>query len=326
MFADLVPIDPEVIAAILKSLPAPAITALVVLAVTHARKERPVGARWAAGLAVGGGTVVGYWLAKLGGWPVPPTQFRDWIPITGVLAVVAALVLAMPLKGWMVWAGRAVFSAAVVTGLSWKMLHNEAARMEASAWVAGLSAGMVAAWGCLQWLVDASGRKAVNVAGFSRDEAGAPAVERERVVPAWTGPVVMGAWAGMVAQALAATDSLLLGQVAGIVGATCGAAAIVSLFRPRLTMTGGGAGAMVLLMGALIFAGHHYAGLSALWMAGMLMLAPVFAWGVDVVLLRKMRGWKRGVLRVAAVCVLPAAVLAVVLPAAMKAAESSGGY
>ncbi len=300
--------DPDVVIAILKSLPAPAALAVVVLGISWWRAGRRAaqagapspGPTWAAGIAIPGAVVLGYWMQKLGGWSLPPRESMHWIPVIAGVCVPAAGV------AWLIdrrpggrsgirWMARVGFGLLVSAAVGWKFIHSS---LDGTAWVGGLGIAVALAWGSLDRLM----------------EVGGPAA-----TPGWGGAAVLGAWTGLVSQALLASDSLALGELAAMIGAGAGAAFVLAFILPRLSLAGGGAASATLLTGVLVFLGHQLAGLK-LWMLVLLLLAPVLAAVIDAAVLRRLTGWKRTAGRLAGISVLPGVVLAVAIPEAIRAA------
>ncbi|MBL8962576.1 MAG: hypothetical protein KF787_11790 [Phycisphaeraceae bacterium] len=322
--------DSTVINAILSALPAPAITAGVVMlagAVVPGSGRRVLAVRrLTPGLAIGVGMVVGYALKGTGGWPVPPGRFEHWVAIVGAFAAVVSFWAAVMPSGpaWR-WGMRALASFAVSAGISWRLARESWSVAEAVFWIGGTGLGIMLAWAAFDRIASsrAGGGEGDGIRGRSEGE-------NARVMPGWCGPLLLSVWAGMASQALAATDSLLLGSYGAMVAASAGALVVGAVVRRTMDVAGGGArggisggGVVAMLTGILVFGGHHYSGL-ALWMALMVMAGPVFAAVLDRLMLGRVSGLPRAAWRMAALGVLPGVVLGVAIPAAIRAANDLG--
>lgn len=313
----------------LKALPAPALAAAVLVpALDMIRRRSAISADRPAsprpdcrlhpgtGIAIAAAMLVGLWASKAGGWSIPPRQSTDWFAVAIEAGLAATVLIALVPGAKPQLAVRVLGCAAIATGVCWKLARQTWAVPESVAWLGGLTLG-----GALTW---------VAFDRLGRGEVAAPACDpasidtsAARPAPAWSGPLVVAVWSMMLSQALSATDSLLLGKVAAMLAACFGVATAVAFFRPRLRFAGGPAGIAALLGIVVVFSGAYYSGLK-LWMAVLLGAAPVVAALVDALVLRRVGGLWRGVLRAAAVAALPGIVLAVAIPAAIKASEDMG--
>lgn len=311
----------------LKALPAPALAAAVLVPALDMVRLRKASEPTASprpdcrlhpgtGIAIAAAMLVGLWSSKAGGWSIPPRQSTDWFAIAIEAGLVATVLIALLPGAKPQLAVRVLSCAAIATGVCWKLARQTWAVPESVAWLGGLTLGGTLTWAAFDRL--------------GRGEAAAPACDpasidksSARPAPAWSGPLVVAVWSMMLSQALSATDSLLLGKVGAMLAACFGIATAVALFRPRLRIAGGAAGIAALVGIVVVFSGAYYSGLK-LWMAVLLGAAPMVTALVDALVLRRVGGLWRGVLRGATAAVLPGIVLGVAIPAAIKAAEDMG--
>lgn len=310
--------EPSVIIDILKSLPVPIVVTLVLLAIAEVLRRGEQGRgkhRWIPAVAVGSALLAGLWFSKVGGWLLPPSQSTDWFAIAIYFGVVAAIVQGFVRSPRTVLATRVGASVLIAGGISWKLARTAWPLTESICWIGGLTLCIVLAWSALDRLCAQRGPADPSL----------PHDDHARSIPSWSSPALLVAWTCLSSQALAATDSILLGKVAAMLCAAAGAAMVVAFVRPRSDIISGLPAVTALLMGVLIFCGVQYSGMEhQLWMAVLLIVAPLFAAIVDILLLRRLGGFKRALARIAFISLLPAIVLAVAIPAAIKAAESSG--
>ena len=233
----------------LLGLLAPAVLAGVVLLLGWiGRRAQPDGRDWLGALAVGGGFALGHALFLRDLPSFPPQQ------ATAALFYVACGAVLVGLVASAGWGWRAsVARLAVSLATPWLVLRNLAARWEETRAVGELGVlglGLFAVW-------SASERWARRRPGAS---------------------VPLALWLC----AAASSWALLLGrtssyaQLGGVLAATLGAAVVVAWLRPALALVGG-AGAAVLVNGALAITGAYIAYLPR-EAAALLVLAPLAGW------------------------------------------------
>lgn len=267
------------------------------------------------GLVVAIAMLVGIWFSKAGGWSIPPAQSTDWFAAALELGAAAVIATAAIRTQTVALGSRVVVAVVLCSGLAWKQARSSWPLGESIATIGSFTLLTVLAWAALDRLcVPRHGTLGATDASH-----------RLHGAPAWSGPAVLLCWTGLASQALAATDSILLGKVLAMQAAVMGVALVLSLVRKNSDFMSGVPAVVSLMMCVLVYSGLHYAGLRV-WMAVLIGIAPAFATGVDLLLLRSLTGTPRGLARVGAVSVLPAIVLAVAIPAALKAAEGSDGY
>lgn len=311
--------DSEIIIGVLKSLPLPAVVALVI-AGAGCWKRAELGERrwrfaWVVGLGIAAGVVVGYWREGFAGWPLPPRQSMHWIPLVAAIGALGCFGVAM--AGDRARLGVAIrrwASLLIVVGISWRKIRVEWSWYESLAWVMALGGVIAGMWAILDVLAGFPPRK--RAIAVSTDAGSSPRV------PAWAAWLPGIAWTGLTSQALAACDSLSLGTAMAILSACCGAAMLVSIVRPQASIAGG-SGVIAGLVGMLVFSSYHYTDGLAWWMGMLLMLAPLAALAIDRLMPRRIGGWKRAIACTAGMCVLPGIVLAVAIPAAIAASEEA---
>jgi hypothetical protein len=319
---------------ILRALPVPMGVAIVIMLAFHWRRGPAEGGEivrktssLAAGVAIAAGVLAGYWNTKIGSWSFPPRQSVEWIWPTMIVGGVAAVALAF-IKGTSArLAVRVVAVALVTAGVTWKLARTQWPIGMSVAWIGGMMLILTLAWALVDHMASHRGERGTSVLPSEANGRASTFVTTSTTAPAaWSSPLALMMWAGMASQALAATGSMQLGKFAAILSALLGVVFIFSIFRPAVDVSGGGVGATILLMGLLIFGGHHYSSMEAVWMVALLVIAPIFAAAVDLLVLRRFGRMPRSIGRVAAISLLPMIVLAVAVPAAIKAAEEMNQY
>jgi hypothetical protein len=308
---------------ILRALPIPMGVAIVIMLAFHWRRAPSFDGQAvratsspAVGIAIAAGVLAGYWNTKIGGWSFPPRQSVEWIWPTMILGGVGAVLLALIKHANARLAVRVVTVALVTAGITWKLARTQWPIGTSVAWIGGMMLMLTLAWALLDHMTSHRGERVT--ATLPATSGRAPA--------SWSSPLALMMWAGMTSQALAATGSMQLGKFAAILSALLGVVFVFSLLRPAVDVSGGGVGVSVLLMGLLIFGGHHYSSMDAVWMVVLLASAPIFAVAVDLLVLRKFGRMQRSIGRVVAISILPMIVLAIAVPAAIKAAEEMNQY
>lgn len=309
---------------ILGSLPIPVGVALVLLIAAYWRgssvhdgsKVRRL-ASPAAGLIIAAAMLCAYWYSKAGGWSIPPRQSIEWIWAATAAGALGAIILSAVPHAWARVLLRVMLVSVVMVGVSWRKMHTQWSAGESSLWLGSSIAAISLAWVLLDHFV-----------ALPRGPASAGlAPVKSETVHAWSSPLALMGWAGLTSQALLSTGGLQIGKFAAILAMVLGAVVVVAVFRPSIDLSGGGVGVVTLLLGLLIFSGYHFSSLDKLgWLGALLVLAPIFAWGVDVLFLRRLGRVPRSIGRVAAISLLPLIVLSVSIPAAIKASQESSEY
>lgn len=235
-------------------------------------------------LAVGVGFVVGCGLVF--GMKVPPGNAFEWVVPMGALAAV-------------------VGTAAEIVGFRWRWIWGVV--MVGVAWgVAGplMGVGMVAALAAVGWVWWGLWDGALKRAGG-----------------AWAGVVMTGV-AGLVSLVLMLSDSQRIGQMGLALVGSVVAVWVLGWAMKRDLWRGAGLAWAVVIYG-LLLDGKYWAGLT--WPNAVLLLAaPLLAWVGDVAGVRRLTGWKRSAVRVAAV-VVPVAIAVVLAVIEFQRAQQSVG-
>ena len=245
--------------------------------------------RW--GVAVG--LALGYFAGHVGilGWPGFPTlESKEWVAWLAPAAALLAIVETSrnPPK-WATWAIRAAFVAVGLGLVLRSKVENGWTALEASAWLGGLEAVVLASW----WNLEA---QAERLSG-----------------PGWVVPMglVSVGWAAV--QALGGGAST--GQLDGVLAATLlGALPTVGL-RPGLALSKGGPAVALTVLVGLGLTGYFYSEVPA-GSATLLTVAPWAPWVDRIGFIRRRSYWTRASVRFAV-------VLAVVGLAAFAAESGS---
>lgn len=183
----------------------------------------------------------------------PPARAFDWMPFVA-LAAAALGVLApgglgggLPLKPAARWLARAVLVTAAAFVSSRTLLKG---------------------WGPATAALWIGGFVTLTLGAFAASE------RTQAKSHGWSGPAVLALWAGAASQVLIATlDSLRQGQVALAISAVAGAAALVGLVRPRLTLAPAGSHVPIAVTSAALFqAAILHDGLPGAWWVELLLL------------------------------------------------------
>ena len=218
----------------------PAMVLGLLLAAAWWRPERRL--LWLAPLGVALGWALGF-RASNGAWPeLPPGRSTEMLFYIGVLGGVVCA--SEPLRGAGHAKGRPVAALTRLPSVivaSWLLLRNLVARWETSevVWqVGGAALFLWAVWSVFE--------------GLARKREG------------WLVPAVL--WCVMTAGAVAFlwTGSALYAQFSGTLAALCGAAVVVSLVWPRVSLAHGTAGALGLILGCLCVGAAHFSKLPVL--------------------------------------------------------------
>ncbi len=222
----------------------PALLAATLVAI--ARSVAPDRAGWIAGVALGGGYVLGH--GGFLGWPAFPARVAEqWIPYAAALAALAG-VLAAVTPRWLAWILRGgLLGAALALWLRPVMTYRWSGAASA-AWLCGLLALALAM-----------------------------CVSLDRVLPALA---PAAAWSALVttfggtAVALALSGSLALGELAGSAAAAAGGGLAASLFVTGRAIGRDSVLVVVALSSGLLLCGTFYSELPRL-SAVLLFLAPL---------------------------------------------------
>lgn len=215
------------------ALPALIAGSVLLVAVRAWRRDAKPGGAWGAAPAIGLAFVAGY--AVLVGWPpFPPVEATQRLVYEMLAAsFVLALVVWRPGNPWVTGVVRALFSLA----LPWLLLRTNIeyrwSTTQDVMWVAGLGA-------------------ATFLYGLALDAAS----QRNEGVVA---PLVwFVAWTGL-AIVLVLSASALLAQLAGACAAALGAACVVGLLQPRLSLAPGGTAMLAWVWAGLAINAAFYA-------------------------------------------------------------------
>ncbi len=224
---------------------------------------------WGGALAIGLGYLVGH--VVINHWPsMPPANTDDYLFVLAIAAAAVGLLESMRMPMWLRWCIRAVLAAAV----SWFMLSN-GFRSSHSAWViaawtAGPAAAIFVVWTLL-----------------------------ERLAERRTGPSIPLALSLMIAVAsfyFFKGGSGKVAQLAGLLAASLGGAALVTMMAPRVSIARGALAVAVPLYLALILYSWQYP--KPLGTPIILAAAPLALWLAE---------WRESVTAVAARVLLAAA-------------------
>ena len=241
------------------------------------------GGGWIAGVGMLLGFAAGFFLiAGFSGFP--PIKIADWLPYAAafvLLAVWALQRLRFPL--------RFLFTVGIVGCLLWLYLRPVAANRETGELL--VTAAILGALWLLLWWVWA----------WSNESRG-PVPESLLVM----------AVAGTAASMVTVLDgSALLGQLGGVLAASCGGIFLVRMFRPNLVMGPMPNAVFLSLFGGLLIVAHLYAEVSSLGLS----LAFISALAVipcGFSRFRDLGAVKRGLIAVA-LAALPAAIAIIYL-------------
>jgi hypothetical protein len=247
-------------------------------------------------LAVAGGFLASYFAALHAQWSWVPKVALDWLPLTAVLAALAALAIESrsPVQGR--WMARGLVSVGAAALVVWPALASFGAVKAVIA--IGVAAGLVT----LAWSLQA--------ASSHRGTA--------------TQPLLLAVVAGGAGLALMLDSSQSAGRLSGALAMTLAACLLFALPGLRVPFTSAASGLAVVLLGTLLANAHLYAGFPPSYLA--LLVGALLAQPLLDALLHRGRppaddGWAW----------LPPAVLTVVpvvvtVGLAVKAASDSGGY
>jgi hypothetical protein len=271
-----VPVLPQILWGVLL----PAVVAGLVLLLRGKRSPAA-----AVALAIGVGHAAGC-VALLGWPPFPAVKYFDWIFWFALAAAVAA---AIPLPSW----ARVTGDGAIATGFS-LLLLLPIARLHwsfqlAAAAIAGASAAVMALWWSLERLSSTAGGRFGSVA-------------------LWAAPTGMSI-------ALVQATNARLGQQAGMLAATLGAAAVLAWIGERVRFGRGSLGPCAIVLGGLGLAGMLNGlggghGLS--WVSALLIgVAPLAAFGARALAARRRLGTPAALAGIALEALLLAAAVGI---------------
>lgn len=244
--------------------------------------DGPEGPLWLAPLAVLI-AYLGVHAALLGGFVLPPRVAADWMPLVGVAGGLLALA-AWRWKGprWALWALRGAVVVGVGLACASSKLRHGLPLDRAALLLGTFLAHTLAVW----WVVE---RLA------SRERGPAP-------------PAVLTLYALAAGQVVAlAYYSLKVAQMPTAVAACTGAAGVVALIRPRLSLARGGLDVPVLITQAALFQGYLYSsGEGGAWYVALLLGVPLAALAPDFL---PLRGWRASAARVAAATIVAGAAI-----------------
>lgn len=279
-------------------LPALVCGAVLLLAWWPAARDGVVaGGGWGGAVGFGGGFALAH-AAAHHGWPdFPPTDVTHWKLF---VAVAAALIgLADPFFGrgpWVRNLARLALCAAAVWLLARPLIGRDWSPLVATAWIAPLSAALLAGWASLDTL--------------SREVRGP------------TMPLCLALTAGAGSAALLLCHTAILAQLAGACVAMSVSALVVASLNRRLSLAGGGVAVFAAVTGCLWVEGMLYA-TDPLPVPALLLLvaAPSAAWIGRAPGVRSLRPAPLMLVRVGAVAILAGAAVAL----SWAATSGSGG-
>lgn len=231
--------------------------------------------------------------------PIPPTatmSINHWVAYLavafGALGVITSIIR---LPAWL----RGTVIGLISAGASWVIMRpliggHYGDTVEGWIWTAVLAAIMTVMWNGL----DAATR--VGSGGKGGTSSGAAG--------AW----IVAAVAGIGAPVLILWGSIGSAQVLGSVAAMVGVVGAAALLRPRVTLAGGPvmvAAPMICVLAAMT---SQYSDELPHWGSAVLLVVACWAWVVgDLPVIRQMKPWIRGVVRVAAVAAVMGGALVV---------------
>lgn len=257
----------------------PAVIAGVVWLVSYRLWDRHAPAEnghWGGAIAFGFGYLAGH--AALVSWPgFPPSSAEEWLAALGVpLAIIAANERFWGAKPWAAWPVRVICLMLFIWPQSLSLFEYRWSPRETMLWLGGMAVAVSILW-------ELTERLARRRAGF--------------MLPAILWLVTVAA-----SIALVWTGSAMLGQLAGALAAILGAAVVLTLWAPKLSLAFGAVSMWVLLFTGLLWQGRFYSELG-LGSAVCFLAAPVFAWAGEWPALQAKPAWTRGAVRLIAVLI-----------------------
>ncbi len=236
----------------------------------------PVSGQWGGALALAMGYAVGH--RVLDGFPpYPPVSSRQTLFYLALgLGVFALFEPFWSRAGLSRYSTRVIVCALAVLGTLRALFHNTWTAAEGWLWITALVAAAVILWTATEAL--AARRPGASVS-----------------LCLWFATVCASI-------SMALTSSALLGQLTGALAATLGAAVVLSLWAPRVSLAQGGITLWVFLYSSLLYQAHFYSDLP-LRAAILLYAAPVAPWVLEGIDTERWRPWKAVAARVACVAV-----------------------
>ncbi len=240
----------------------------------------------AAAAAAGPLALGGAWLAAqiaIVGVALPPVQASDWLAVLVAAAVLGGLVEALRRPpAWMRWSWRAALSLALPALLALPLWRSSWSSLEALAVIGAAAIGVFGAWSLLE--------------AQARRRAGAAM------------PLLLAVLAGGSALVLALSGSASLGQLGGALAAAVGAALVIALLQPRLSLAHGAIGPLVIALAGLWLNGTFYADVP-IGSLVLLFVAPWLALVGRLGRVQRLAAWQSALVRAGAV-LLPLALAA----------------
>lgn len=197
------------------------------------RRSAPpfLGGQWAGGIACAGALAFAYFML-LGRPAFPPLLAEDWLPYVACVAALIGVVENLAIRPLF---ARAVLWLALIAATVWVLLRNHPAD-----WTSGQYqtwfACLVASGLVLQFVVELVAQR----------RAGASI------------PLSLWIWLASVAGALAATNSVKYGQLAGVLAAAMGAALVVAWVKPSISFARSTLTVLIPVAGGLLLCGYLY--------------------------------------------------------------------
>ncbi|MEQ9495805.1 MAG: hypothetical protein RIT81_03080 [Deltaproteobacteria bacterium] len=219
--------------ALVLSVVAPAVVAVVLLAVGHRPWGEMKDGRWSLALAIPACAFAAYFAVR-GAPAFPPADASVWPLWIGVvaaaLAVLEAKVELPRVARGAAWLGLALVTAYLVSRPRIEFAWDTG---DTVAWIAGSTLAIAVVWVALE-------------------------VRAERVTGSAV-PLAMTIWGAGVATVLGLSGTALLAQTAGGVAAALGVATARGVWRQSLPVARAVVGPSVIVLGGLLLGGVHYA-------------------------------------------------------------------
>lgn len=234
---------------VLKGVLLPGALSLILLAAGWAGVRMAEQARgrafWGA-LAIPIAFAVAYWLTL--GWPnFPPVDTTKWLPYAALTGMLLGLLAAPKKAPWWLTALLRLAASVALPLLLLQPTIKYTWHGSGWIWITAIALALFVLW----TITDA-------------------AAQRLQGTPM---PLALGAAAGLLGLCLLLSHSGMLTQTAGMLAAAVGAAFIVALWKPHLSLAFGAIPAYILVYAGLILCGHFFAYLPAKH-AVLLALAP----------------------------------------------------
>lgn len=190
-----------------------------------------------AAAAAGPLALGGAWLAAqiaIVGITLPPLRASDWLAVLVAAAALGGLFEALRQPpGWLRWSWRAALSLALPALLVLPLWRSSWSTPEALALIGAAGMGVFGAWSLLE--------------AQARRRAGAAM------------PLLLAVLASGSGLVLALSGSASQGQLGGALAAAVGAALVIALLQPRLSLAHGSIGPLVIALAGLWLNGTFYA-------------------------------------------------------------------